>query len=93
VKTGEAQRNDNLELYPKQIGAIFDIAKIVDEFQDVHHVVNYYRTMMFPLLLVYDQDGFYHYGISYDGRYKTDELKESPRLVENYIHDIDAKNV
>lgn len=90
---GKAQHNDNLKLYLKQIGAIFDIAKIVGEFHDVQHVVNYYRTTKFPLLLVYDRNGFYHYGISYDGKYKTDDLKESPRLVEKYIHDIDAKNV
>ena len=89
----KAQHNDNLELYLKQIGAIFDVAKIVGEFQDVQHVVNYYRTMKFPLLLVYDRNGFYHYGISYDGKYKTDDLKASPRLVEKYLHDIDAKNV
>ncbi|MGZ4911441.1 MAG: class I SAM-dependent methyltransferase [Halobacteriota archaeon] len=93
VKPGEAQLNDNLELYLRQIGAIFDVAKIVDECQDIEHIVNYYRTLKFPLLLVYDRDGFYHYGISYDGKYKTDDLKESPRLVENYMHDIDAKNV
>jgi ubiquinone/menaquinone biosynthesis C-methylase UbiE len=88
-----AAHNDNLELYLRQIGAIFDIAKIVDEAQDVQHIVNYYRTMKFPLLLVYDRDGSYHYGISYDGKYKTDDLKESPRLVEKHIQDIDAKNV
>lgn len=93
VDPGEAQHNDNLELYLKQIGSIFDIAKIVGEFQDVQHVVKYYRTMKFPLMLVYDRNGFYHYGISYDGKYKTDDLKESPRLVEKYIQDIDAKNV
>lgn len=93
VTPGEAQRNDNLELFLRQIGAIFDVAKIVDEFQDVEHIVHYYKTLKFPLLLGYDRDGFYHYGISYDGKYKTDDLKESPRLVEKYMHDIDAENV
>lgn len=91
--SGEAQHNDNLEIYLRQIAAIYDVAKIIDDFQDVKRVVTYYRTMKLLLLLIYDRDGFYHYGISYDGKYKTDDLKESPRLVEKYIHDIDAKNV
>jgi ubiquinone/menaquinone biosynthesis C-methylase UbiE len=88
-----AEQNDNLQLYLRQIGAIFNVAKIVDEPQDVQHIVNYYRKMKFPLLLAYDRDGFYHYGISYDGKYKTDDLRESPRLVEKCMHDINAKNV
>jgi ubiquinone/menaquinone biosynthesis C-methylase UbiE len=88
-----AQYNDDLEVYLRQIGAIFNVDRIVDEFQDVDHIIDYYTTLKLPLLLVYDKDGFYHYGISYDGKYKTDDLKESPRLVEKYIHDIDAKNV
>jgi len=93
VESRVAELNDNLELYLREIGATFNITKIVDEPQDVQHIVNYYRTMRLPLLLVYDRAGFYHYGISYDGKYKADDLKESPRLVEKYIHDIDAKNV
>lgn len=93
VEPRVAELNDNLELYLRQIGALFNVTKIVDEPQDVQHIVNYYRTMKLPLLLVYDRAGFYHYGISYDGKYKTDDLKESPRLVEKYLHEIDAKNV
>jgi ubiquinone/menaquinone biosynthesis C-methylase UbiE len=87
------EKDDNLELYLEQIGAIFNVSKTVNERQDIQHIVNYYKTIRLPLLLVYDRDGFYHYGISYYGKYKTDDLKESPRLVEKYIHDIDAKNV
>jgi ubiquinone/menaquinone biosynthesis C-methylase UbiE len=86
-------QNDNLQLYLRQVEAVFNIAKILDEPQDVHRIIHYYRTMRLPLLLVYDRAGFYHYGISYDGKYKTDDLRESPRLVEKYMHDIDAKNV
>jgi ubiquinone/menaquinone biosynthesis C-methylase UbiE len=93
VEPRVVEQNDNLELYLRQIGAIFDTAKIIDEPQDVQHIVHYYRTNKFPLLLVYDRDGFYHYGISYDGKYKADDLRESPRLVEKCMHDIDAKNV
>jgi ubiquinone/menaquinone biosynthesis C-methylase UbiE len=93
VEPRVVELNDNLELYLRQIGATFSIRKIVDEPQDVQHIVNYYRTMKSPLLFVYDRAGFYHYGISYDGTYKTDDLKESPRLVETYMRDIDAKNV
>jgi len=35
----------------------------------------------------------FHYGISYDGKDKNDDFKEQARIVERYIHDIDAKKV
>ncbi len=38
-------------------------------------------------------EGFYHYGISYDGKYKKEDFKEQARIVERYIRDSDAKNV
>jgi ubiquinone/menaquinone biosynthesis C-methylase UbiE len=87
------EQDDDLELYLAQIRAIFDVSKTVNEPQDTQHIVNYYKTMRLPLLLVYDRAGFYHYGISYDGKYKPDDLQESPRLIEKYMQDINAKNV
>jgi ubiquinone/menaquinone biosynthesis C-methylase UbiE len=38
-------------------------------------------------------EGFFHYGISYDGKHRKGDFKEQARIVEKYIRDSDSKNV
>lgn len=83
---------DNLELYLKQVGQLFDIPRITNEPQGKLEIIHYYTKNRVAQLL-YDRDGFFHFGISYDGKHKKDDLKEPARLVEKYIHDVDATNV
>ncbi|MGZ4947147.1 MAG: class I SAM-dependent methyltransferase [Halobacteriota archaeon] len=84
---------DNLELYLKQIGEIFNISDIIEEPQEEPQIVNYYLSNKLTYRLGHNWGGFYHSGISYDGVYKKDDFKEIPRIVERYIHETDAKSV
>ncbi|MGZ5561992.1 MAG: class I SAM-dependent methyltransferase [Halobacteriota archaeon] len=84
---------DNLELYLKQIGEIFNISDIIDEPQEQPQIINYFLSNKLLYRLGHNWGGFYHSGISYDGAYKKDDLKEAARIVERYIHEMDAKSV
>ncbi len=84
---------DNLELYLKQIGKIFDVPDIIDEPQGKPQIVNYYLRNKLLYRLGHNWGGFYHSGISYDGTYRKDDLKEPARIVERYIREADAKSV
>ena len=87
-----AEYDDDLELYLSQIGKIFDIPRVINEPQGKQQVIDYYVSGKFGLKL-YSPEGFFHYGISYDGRYKKEDFKEQARIVEKYIHETGAKNV
>jgi SAM-dependent methyltransferase len=84
---------DNLELYLKQIGEIFNISDIIEEPQEEPQIINYFLSNRLLYRLGHNWGGFYHSGISYDGAYKRDDLKEPARIVERYIHEMDAKSV
>lgn len=85
--------DDNLELYLEQVGKIFDISRIVNESPAQPQVINYYSMNKLTYRLFYSWEGFYHSGISYDGKRKKGDLKEQARIIETYIHDIDATDV
>ncbi|MGB8310240.1 MAG: class I SAM-dependent methyltransferase [Halobacteriota archaeon] len=87
-----AEYDDDLELYLSQIGKIFDIPHIINEPQGKQQIIDYYVSGKFGLKL-YSAEGFYHYGISYDGRYKKEDFKEQARIVEKHVRDSDSKNV
>ena len=88
-----AEYNDNLELYLSQIGKIFDIPHIINEPRGKQRVINFYVGGKFGFLLVFSGEGFFHYGISYDGKNKKEDFKEQAKIVERYIRHSDAKNV
>ena len=85
--------NNNLELYLKQIGKIFDIPQILDEPLGKPQIINYYIKNRFPYRLGYSWEGFIHSSISYDGKHKKEDFKEQARIVERYIHNSHAKHV
>ena len=86
--------NDDLKLRLNQIGKIFDIPRIINEPRGKQQIINYYSNGKF-----FDRLGqsagkyFFHHGISYTGKDKKEDFKEQARIIERYIHDIDAKNV
>ncbi|MGZ4882051.1 MAG: class I SAM-dependent methyltransferase [Halobacteriota archaeon] len=84
---------DNLELYLKQINRIFDVPRIINEQQEKSHIIRYYAKNKLTYMLFYDWAGFYHFGISYDGRRKSEDLREQARIIEGYIHDMGASRV
>jgi len=85
--------NDNLGLFLKQTGQIFDIQHIINEPQEKPQIINYYEKNKLNYRLLHSWEGFIHFGISYDGKHKKDDFKEQARIVEGYIHDSNAKNV
>jgi SAM-dependent methyltransferase len=44
-------------------------------------------------MLFYDWAGFYHFGISYDGKRKREGLREQARIIEGYIRETGASRV
>jgi len=55
-------------------------------------VVKYYKNVNL-FYRVHSWEGFFHFGMSYDGKHKRDDFNEQARIVERYIREIDAKNV
>lgn len=88
-----AKYKDNLELYLNQVDQLFDISRIINEPQGKTQIVNYYVKNSLPYRLGYSWDGFFHCGISYDGKHKRDDFNEQARMVESYVRDRNAKNV
>ncbi len=87
------ERTDNLELYLKQIGKIFDISHIINEPQEKQQIIDYYLMNKLTYRLFYNWDGFFHSGISYDGKRKKGDTEEQARICERYIRDGNATNV
>jgi arsenite methyltransferase len=87
------ERTDNLEQYLKQIGKIFSISHIVNEPQEKQQIIDYYLMNKQTYRLFYNWEGFFHSGISYDGKRKKGDVKEQARICERYIHDVNATNV
>jgi SAM-dependent methyltransferase len=88
-----AKRSDNLELYLKQVGEIFNISEIIDERQEKPQVINYYLMNKLTYKFGYNWGGFLHCGISYDGTFKKGDVEEDARIVERYIHETHARRV
>lgn len=76
----------------RQVSRLFDVLRIINEPQGKQQIIDYYKANRISQLL-YDRDGFFHFGISYDGKQKRGDLKEPARLVEKYLHDVDAGHV
>ena len=88
-----AEHNDNLEFYLSPISKIFDIPHIIKRPQGKQQIIDYYFKGKISFMLLVSLEGFYHYGISYDGRHKKEDFKEQAKIVENYVHNSEAKNV
>jgi ubiquinone/menaquinone biosynthesis C-methylase UbiE len=88
-----AEHNENLEFYLSPISKIFDIPHIINKPQGKQQIIGYYFKGKFSFMLLVSFEGFYHYGISYDGRHKKEDFKEQAKIVERHIHNSDAKNV
>ena len=87
-----AEYDDDLELRLNQIGKIFDIPRILNEPRGKPKIISYYENINF-FYRAHSWEGFFHYGMSYDGKNKREDFKEQARIVERYIRDTDAKNV
>ena len=84
---------DNLEQYLITVARLFDIQHIISEPQEKSQIINYYVKNKLTYKFLHNWAGFIHFGISYDGRHKKEDLEEQARIVEGYIHDRNAKNV
>jgi SAM-dependent methyltransferase len=93
TKQQTTKHNDNLELLLRQIDQIFDIPSIIKEPQENPQIINYFKRTRVQYRIIHSWEGYLHFGISYDGKHKRENLKEQARIVEGYIRDNDAKNV
>jgi ubiquinone/menaquinone biosynthesis C-methylase UbiE len=93
MQSQAVKSTDSLESYLKQVISIFDISRVIDERQSMPHVKRYYTTNRLTYRLTYDWHGSIHCGISYDGKRKKEDLEEHARLINQYIHATNAKNV
>jgi ubiquinone/menaquinone biosynthesis C-methylase UbiE len=87
------QHDDNLELYLKQITNIFDISRIIDAPLNKDQIINYYLANKLSYRLGLNWEGFFHCGISYDGKHKSGDFREQARIIENFIKNKSAKSV
>jgi SAM-dependent methyltransferase len=87
------RESDNAERYLKMIGEIFNISDIIEEPQEEPQVANYYLKNKLAFRFLVSWGGFIHSGMTYDGSYKRDDVKEPARIVERYIQEMDAKSV
>jgi ubiquinone/menaquinone biosynthesis C-methylase UbiE len=93
VKNHVVKDDDNLELYLKQITNIFNISNIIDAPLDKAQIINYYVANKLSYRLGLNWEGFFHCGISYDGKHKSGDFKEQARIIESYIKNKGAKQV
>jgi len=92
MQTSFAVDDASLETYLEQIGRIFDVPRMINERLEKPQVLQYFVANRISQLL-WSSDGFFHYGLSCDGEYKKDDLTGQGRLIERYVHDLDAKRV
>jgi SAM-dependent methyltransferase len=83
---------DKLESCLHQVGEVFDIPRILNGPQARPQIIDYYLKNRLTLLF-YNWYGFFHYGISRNGKYETDDHKAHARIIEWYIRQRDAKRV
>ncbi len=86
------EHNGDLELCISRMGNIFDLSKILSESQATSQISHFYLINRLALHF-YKRGGFLHYGISYDGKYKKDDLNEYARIIESYVRERDAEKV
>jgi ubiquinone/menaquinone biosynthesis C-methylase UbiE len=87
-----AIEDKSLETYLEQVGRLFDVPQIINEKLEKPQIVRYFVANRISQL-VWSWEGFFHYGLSCDGKYQKDDLTGQARLVERYVHDISARNV
>jgi SAM-dependent methyltransferase len=86
------EQDERLETYLGWVMRLFDVSQIIDERLEKPQVVHYFVANRGSQLL-WSWDGFFHYGISCDCRFKKDDLTGQARLIEKYIDNIGATRV
>lgn len=92
MQTSFAIDDESLDTYLEHVGRLFDVPQIINERLEKPQILRYFVANRISQLL-WSWDGFFHYGLSCDGKYEKDDLTEQARFVEEYIHDIRATRV
>lgn len=78
----------------RKIDELFDVDSILNRPEkDTKYIAKYYRYNRLLYHLVNSRKGFVHLGISYDGKFKEDDMLEQARIVEKYIKNSGAMNI
>ena len=83
---------DNLESCLSQVGKVFDIPSMLSGLQARPQIIHYYFINRLTLLF-YNWDGFFHYGISRNGKYGKGDHKAHAKILEAYVRQTSAKKV
>ncbi len=83
---------DNLESCLCQVGKVFDIPSMLSGPQARPQIIHYYFINRLTLLF-YNWDGFFHYGISRNGKYEKGDHKAHAKILEAYVRQTSAKKV
>lgn len=86
-------QHDNLEHYLEQVDKTLGVSRIIDEPLEKSQIINYYLMNKFTYRLFYNWEGFLHCGISYNGKRESSDCQEQAKIVDQYIHDSEAKRV
>lgn len=76
-----------------EVQNFFDTDKILNRPAHPTQVARYYRYNKLLYHFINSREGFVHLGISYDGRFKEDDMREPARIVGKYISKTNAKTV
>jgi SAM-dependent methyltransferase len=92
MRTSIAVDDESLETYLEQVARLFDVPLIINERLEKPQILRYFVANRISQLF-WSWEGFFHYGLSCDGKYKKDDLTQQARLVEKYVYDIGASHV
>ena len=86
-------KNSKLKEYLSLIKTVYNFQELLDQKQNEAAIKNYYLKNRLSYFLFHNKQGFMHMGISRSDSYKKEDLLEPLNLINQYIYDINAKNV
>lgn len=79
--------NTQLNKRIKELSSVLDIDKYLREINSGNIIQKYYKTNRIAYKLFHNRKGFYHMGISEDGRYRSSDLFKSLDQISFYLED------
>lgn len=76
-----------------KISKIFNIEQLLRLNITKEYIQKYYKVNALPYSILHTYDDFMYMGISKDGIYKKEDLKEHAKFIDQYIKNYQAKNV
>ena len=84
---------NNLEEKIGRIKQVLDVKGLINQKQDKHQIIDYYRTNRIAYLLFHNRQGYLHMGLSKNGIYSKEDLIQPVLQIEEIIHRDSIKTV